>query len=138
MKTSIKSNTYRCRTAIFVLACCILLSATTIADYSIKWYTIDGGGMQSKGGQFVVTGTIAQPDAGYHEGDSLHIEGGYWTFLPHCVVDMELFSKFAGQWLSTGPNLPADLHADTHVNLLDLQELAENWLCFCPFDWELR
>ena len=30
--------------------------------YEISWYTIDGGGGTSAGGQYILTGTIGQPD----------------------------------------------------------------------------
>ena len=124
--------------SVFVTFIFLLFATSCFGDLSIKWHTVDGGGLQSKGGNFVITGTIGQPDAGYIAGNSLNIEGGYWTFLPHCVVDLELFAKFAMQWLDTGVDLSADLYSDSHVNIFDLQEFADNWLCFCPFDWELR
>lgn len=38
------------------------------ADYSIDWYTIDGGGGQISGGAYTLTGTIGQPDAAYSSG----------------------------------------------------------------------
>ena len=33
-------------------------------NYSIDWFTIDGGGGTSTGGVYAVSGTIGQPDAG--------------------------------------------------------------------------
>jgi len=41
--------------SIFVL---LFLTAVGYGDYSISWYTIDGGGGQSSGGQYILTGTI--------------------------------------------------------------------------------
>ena len=55
-----------------------LLSATGQAQYSIDWYTIDGGGGTSTGGVYSITGTIGQPDAGRLEGGTYVIGGGFW------------------------------------------------------------
>jgi hypothetical protein len=38
------------------------------ASYQIHWHTIDSGGGTSSGGQYVLTGTIGQPDAAYSAG----------------------------------------------------------------------
>jgi hypothetical protein len=47
-------------------------------QYKIDWYTIDGGGGTSSGGQYTLSGTIGQPDAGRLAGGSFVIEGGFW------------------------------------------------------------
>ena len=39
-------------------------SAVEHADYSVSWYTFDGGGGTSAGGDYTLMGTIGQPDAG--------------------------------------------------------------------------
>ncbi len=36
-------------------------------DYSVSWYTFDGGGDVSTGEPYTVMGTIGQPDAGQHD-----------------------------------------------------------------------
>lgn len=48
--------------------------------FSIDWYTIDGGGGQSSGGGFTLTGTIGQPDAvfGGASGGTYGFVGGFW------------------------------------------------------------
>ena len=46
--------------------------------YHIDWYTIDGGGGTSAGGQYVLTGTIGQPDAGWSSAGSYELLGGFW------------------------------------------------------------
>jgi hypothetical protein len=48
------------------------------ADYSIDWFTIDGGGGTSTGGVYAVSGTIGQPDAGRMSGGQYTLEGGFW------------------------------------------------------------
>ena len=44
-----------------VAVCCITAG---LAQYSIAWQTIDGGGGTSTGGVHSVSGAIGQPDAG--------------------------------------------------------------------------
>lgn len=47
----------------------------------MDWSTIDGGGATSTGGQYAVSGTIGQPDAGTTAGGSYVLEGGFWPGL---------------------------------------------------------
>jgi hypothetical protein len=47
-------------------------------NYSIDWFTIDGGGGTSTGGVYSVSGTIGQPDAGTMSGGSYSLVGGFW------------------------------------------------------------
>lgn len=47
-------------------------------NYSIDWFTIDGGGGTSSGGPYTLTGTIGQPDAGRLSGGNYVVEGGFW------------------------------------------------------------
>jgi hypothetical protein len=55
-------------------------------QYSIDWYTIDGGGGTSTGGVYAVSGTIGQPDAGAMSGGNYTLEGGFWGII--AVVQM--------------------------------------------------
>ena len=116
-----------------------LLSVSTAnADYSISWYTIDGGGGTSSGGSYVLTGTIGQPDAAYSAGGKYELLGGFWPGEPLCIVDFRHFARFADYWLETGSGLPADLYEDDIVNWLDLDVFVDEWLDYCPYDWPLR
>jgi len=108
------------------------------ADYSISWYTIDGGGGQSSGGQYVLTGTIGQPDAGYHGGGNYELLGGFWVGGPLCIVEFEDFARFAIYWMQSGSGLPADLYPDGFIDYDDLLEFANLWLCICPSNWPLK
>jgi hypothetical protein len=54
-------------------------------NYSIDWYTIDGGGGTSTGGVYSVSGTIGQPDAGPTMTNGQYsVTGGFWA-LPQAV-----------------------------------------------------
>jgi hypothetical protein len=59
-------------------------NATGGAAYGVQRWTIDGGGGRSSGGSFVISGTIAQPDADPLQpstGASHSITGGFWPGL---------------------------------------------------------
>ena len=50
------------KTTILLLAVLVFVPIV-YAEYSISWYTIDGGSGTSSGGLYQLTGTIGQPDA---------------------------------------------------------------------------
>jgi hypothetical protein len=50
--------------------------------YSIDWYKISGGGGTSSNGQYTVSGTIGQHDAGGPmTGGNYSLTGGFWSLL---------------------------------------------------------
>ena len=60
-------------------------STASAQNYSIDWFTIDGGGGTSTGGGYSVSGTIGQHDAGRPmTGGNYSLTGGFWT-LPIAV-----------------------------------------------------
>ncbi len=63
------------------LAGLLLFPAALSAQYSIDWYTIDGGGGISTGGVYSITGTIGQPDAGTMSGGTYTLQGGFWGII---------------------------------------------------------
>ena len=63
------------------------IGAAVAQDYAIDWYTIDGGGeMASSGGDFEVSGTIGQPDAGVMSGGDFEVVGGFWAIKARLVL----------------------------------------------------
>jgi len=51
-------------------------------NYSIDWYKIAGGGGTSSNGQYSVSGTIGQHDAGGPmTGGNYSLTGGFWSLL---------------------------------------------------------
>jgi hypothetical protein len=122
----------------------MILTMPAFADYEISWNTIDGGGGQSTGGDFVLTGTIGQPDAGDMAGGDYELSGGFWPGGPIpalCFVNFEHFAQFAMYWLDAPCNAGnnfcegADLDLLGDVGLGDVCELAYWWLAECPPDW---
>jgi hypothetical protein len=73
------------RHLLFTLAV-ILATVTTMSlalaqsdPMEIPWYTIDGGGSTASSvGDFVLFGTIGQPDAGVSSGQIYTVHGGFW------------------------------------------------------------
>jgi len=128
------------RLVVWIILLVVSAAATAHGDYELSWSTIDGGGGKSSGGPYVLTGTIGQPDAGYHGGGDYELLGGFWPGGPLCFVDFESFARFAEYWLEPGTGLPADLYEDVDniVNWLDLGVFVDYWLCYCPAGWPLK
>lgn len=58
------------------------LAGSAVAQYSIPWSKIAGGGGTSTGGVYRVTGTIGQHDAGPTMTNGVYaLTGGYWSLL---------------------------------------------------------
>lgn len=78
-------------------------------NFTIDWYTIDGGGaMNSTGGTFSLSGTIGQPDAGPQggmSGGAFSLTGGFWV---------------VGVPLPCGGFHPCDTNCDGSINLFDI------------------
>lgn len=121
----------------------IVLTACAGADYRIVWHTIDAGGGISAGGAYQFTGTIGQPDAGYHGGGAYELLGGFWVGGPLCIVDLADFATFAAWWLEVSCDASnndcngADLDGVNGVTIDDLILLASQWLNRCPYNWPL-
>jgi hypothetical protein len=79
-------NRKRTKTGIALLALVTLLLlagaawAAAPADYTLDWWTVDGGGgtWADTGGQYVLNGTSGQPDANVWAGSGYTLNGGFW------------------------------------------------------------
>ena len=108
------------------------------AVFEISWYTVDGGGGTSSGGDFVLRGTIGQPDAGDLTGGGFTLRGGYWQpgGCGNCPTDVDGngetgafdLANLLGAW---GPVTPgsACLDADGNgfIEAFDLAVLLGAW-----------
>jgi hypothetical protein len=52
--------------------------AVSGGDYSLSWWTFDGGGASLSDGSYTLGGTAGQPEAVTLEGSSYRLEGGFW------------------------------------------------------------
>jgi hypothetical protein len=59
----------------------LMLTTSRAQNFSIDWFTIDGGGGASTGGVFSVSGTVGQPDAGKMSGGAYTLDGGFWGII---------------------------------------------------------
>ena len=59
-------------------------------DFDVDWFTIDGGGdMWTAGGEFELSGTIGQADAGaVMTGADFTLVGGFWAGLRYSLGDL--------------------------------------------------
>src|SRR3954463_13019035 len=65
----------------FIGATFVFAITSAAQSYSIDWFTIDGGGGNSTGGVYSVSGTIGQPDAGHMSGGNFTLDGGFWGII---------------------------------------------------------
>ena len=121
---------------IALLAFCVMVTATTSGQYELPWHTIDGGGGTSSCGQYVLTGTIGQPDADWSRAGDYELLGGFWPGGPLCFVQFDDFARFADYWLTA--DISADLDDDKDLDFADLEWLADYWLSSCPYAWPLK
>lgn len=91
--------------------CCICACFVAFAlgqEFEINRSTVDGGGvMRSTGGEFDLSGTIGQPDAGATTGGAFELTGGFWFALAagDCNEDgsVSLFDHADFLGCETGP-----------------------------------
>src|SRR6516162_1457502 len=81
-----RRQTWRCFVALALLAFVSIInsqfSTAQAQQYSIDWFKIAGGGGTSTNGQYAISGTIGQHDAGGPmTGGSYSLTGGFWALL---------------------------------------------------------
>ena len=70
----------------------VSICASSHAQFSINWFSIDGGAGQSSAGTFSVNGTIGQADAGVVGGGGYAVIGGFWAFAAGSSSPVPLLS----------------------------------------------
>lgn len=109
------------KTILALVAASAAISAPA-QNYSVDWFTIDGGGGTSSGGVYSLSGTIGQPDAGATmTGGQYTLVGGFWA-LPFAIQEpgtpllaIEPFGPGQAR-ISWSPNTPGFLLQE-NVNL---------------------
>jgi hypothetical protein len=78
---------------ILTVAITVSLGLAQSGPLEIPWYTIDGGGTTaSSGGDFVLSGTVGQPDASVSSGGIYAVRGGFWGVAS--VPDIEVSTVY--------------------------------------------
>jgi hypothetical protein len=126
----------------------LLATANVVADdFSLDWWTVDGGGeMWTTGGDFELSGTIGQPDAGVTmaAGD-FELTGGFWAGVGEeefCYgdldgdndIDLADLAQLLGNYGTTSGAVyeDGDLDGDGDVDLADLAGLLGVYGTTCP------
>lgn len=66
--------------AVLIALIIILTTGAALADslgFTLNWWTVDGGGGSSNGGDYTLSGTIGQQDAGAMQGGDYTLAGGF-------------------------------------------------------------
>ena len=81
----------------------LLLSMTTLpgpptvsaaVTYELSWWSIDGGGtVNASAGEYSLSGTIGQPDAGVFSGGAYALTGGFWGLEPYGPIYLPLIIR---------------------------------------------
>ena len=67
---------------LFLLFALLIPTVSFAQSYTINWYKVSGGGGTSSNGQYSVSGTIGQHDAGGPmTGGSYSLTGGFWALI---------------------------------------------------------
>jgi hypothetical protein len=118
----------------FALLMVLGLVPTLADDFEMARSTIDGGGVvRSTGGDFELSGTIGQPDAGTLTGEGFELNGGFWFPLAtgDCNTDggVNLHDFATFKTCLSGPDHPPvgqacpcfDADSDNDVDLSDMR-----------------
>jgi hypothetical protein len=65
--------------------------ATTHAQYSMTWSTMDGGGGGGTAGTFAMQGTLGQPDTASGTAGTITFMGGYWSHFDETLPALRIF-----------------------------------------------
>jgi hypothetical protein len=69
------------RATILLVLFLFLLVGTAHAQgrYELVWYAVGGGGGESQGGDYGLSGSMGQPATSAMTGGKYSLEGGFWT-----------------------------------------------------------
>ncbi len=121
--------------------CAGIWQVSAQTNYTIDWFTIDGGGGTSTGGplsgtNYSISGTIGQPDAsGAMTGGNYSITGGFWSLYavqtpgaPWLSILRTATNTVAVSWPSpsTGWNLQQNTNSLSSANWTDVTATIQN------------
>lgn len=65
---------------IIPIALLVLSPPVQAQTYEVAWWKVAGGGGDSAGGNYRLSGTLGQPDAGVLSGGNFTLVGGFWAW----------------------------------------------------------
>ena len=103
------------------------------AQYSIDWFSIDGGGGTSTGGVYSVSGTIGQNDASVAPmtGGEFSLTGGFWSLyiVPTTgapALNIRFSSPTVAQIYWPSPSTGWDLQSNNDLSTTNWVAVGEN------------
>ncbi len=122
------------RTILTFISLTLLLLAPAVAQYSIDWHKISGGGGTSTGGVYSVSGTIGQHDATANNaltGGSYSVTGGFWSLYamqtPGApLLSIRLTSTNTAMVFWPSPSTGFNLQMNTNVATTNWSSVAES------------
>ena len=81
----------------------LFVVSATHAQYSIDWFTMDGGGVSSGAGTFAMQSTLGQVDAFSGAAGNVAFFGGYWSLFDEPLPLLRIF-RFAGDIILAWPD----------------------------------
>jgi hypothetical protein len=84
------------RRGVLILALCLATLAVISLVYAqggfdLSWWTVDGGGGTSSGGDYALTGTAGQAEVGaLMQGGAYELAGGFWGAAAQAEYDLYL------------------------------------------------
>jgi hypothetical protein len=102
----------------------LLATSAPAQNFSIDWFTIDGGGSTSTGGIYSVSGTIAQPDANAQPmlGGNFSLMGGFWSLVavptlgaPLLTIQLTAMDTAQVSWPSPSPDFTLQQNSDLNT-----------------------
>ena len=82
--------------ALFLLLFLLVVSSLTLAqgnNFSLDWWTVDGGGGMSSNGRYTLQATIGQPDAGEMDNGRYALLSGYWDSFKQYDIYLPLVTQ---------------------------------------------
>jgi hypothetical protein len=107
-----------------------LSAAYAQTNFTLDWFSVDGGGGISTGGVYTVSGTIGQPDAGTTmTGGNYSLEGGFWGLIaaiqspgrPWLTITRTATNSVIISWPS--PSTGWTLWLNTNLNTVNWSEV---------------
>jgi len=95
----------------FLLFVLLIPTISFAQSYTIDWYKVSGGGGTSSNGQYIVSGTIGQHDAGGPmTGGTYSLTGGFWALIsvvqtpgtPNLIITFVGPNSVVVSWPDTG------------------------------------